>query len=140
MSAVDKNGFQLNPVGRVRCSADSPGDQPHQGRGSDLEADLEIFPEFEPALREIAAGNMIWVFTWLHLADRSRLRGHPQGRVERPERGVFSLRSPHRPNPIGLHLVEVLENQGGRLRVLGMEAVDDTPILDIKPHIPRLDK
>jgi tRNA-Thr(GGU) m(6)t(6)A37 methyltransferase TsaA len=73
------------------------------------------------------------VLTWFHLADRDVLSVHPRGDTSRPPRGVFGTRSPHRPNPIGIHRVEVLEVDGARVRVSDLEAVDGTPVIDIKP-------
>jgi len=77
------------------------------------------------------------VLTWLHRAQRDVLRVHPRGDPSRPERGVFSTRSLERPNPIGLHRVEVLSIQGSKVRVGNLEAVDGTPIVDVKPVLPR---
>jgi tRNA-Thr(GGU) m(6)t(6)A37 methyltransferase TsaA len=73
------------------------------------------------------------VLTWFHLADRDVLRVHPRGDRSRPPTGVFGTRSPHRPNPIGIHRVEVLEVEGARVRVSDLEAVDGTPVVDLKP-------
>ncbi|MGE5189114.1 MAG: tRNA (N6-threonylcarbamoyladenosine(37)-N6)-methyltransferase TrmO, partial [Gemmatimonadota bacterium] len=84
-------------------------------------------------------GAKIVVLCWMDRADRGRLKVHPRGREERPERGVFATRSPHRPNPISLNTVELLEIRGTVLRVRGMDAIDGTPVLDIKPHAPDLD-
>jgi tRNA-Thr(GGU) m(6)t(6)A37 methyltransferase TsaA len=92
---------------------------------------------FEPAVREalhgIGVGDEVLVLTWLDRARRDVLRVHPRGDRTREERGVFSTRSPHRPNPIGLHRVEVVAVEDGRLHVRNLEAVDGTPILDVKP-------
>ena len=112
---------------------------PMQGRSSGIEADIVIASAFYPAASDIRPGDRIWVLTWFHLAERDRLRGHPRGDVSRPKRGVFSLRSPARPNPISMTLVDVIEAEEGRLRVRGLEAVDQTPVLDIKPYIPEVD-
>ncbi|OGP34070.1 MAG: tRNA (N6-threonylcarbamoyladenosine(37)-N6)-methyltransferase TrmO [Deltaproteobacteria bacterium GWC2_65_14] len=81
----------------------------------------------------------IIVLCWMHEADRGRLKVHPRGQEGRPERGIFSTRSPHRPNPVSLHTVELLEIRGNVLRVRGMDAIDGTPVIDIKPHSPGLD-
>jgi L-fuculose-phosphate aldolase len=75
----------------------------------------------------------------MHRADRGRQKVHPQGQEELPERGVFSTRSPHRPNPVSLHTVTLLSIDRNVLRVRGMDAVDGTPVVDIKPHSPELD-
>lgn len=84
-------------------------------------------------------GGKIVVICWMDRADRSRLKVHPRGQEDRPPRGVFSTRSPHRPNPLSLHTVELLEIRGNVLRVRGMDAIDGTPVIDIKPHSPELD-
>lgn len=113
---------------------------PHQGRGRDLPAVIEIFPEFEPAAREIEPGGLLWVLGWFHLARRDLLRVHPKGDATRPVKGVFSLRSPVRPNPISLTLVEVISVDSLEIRVNGLELLDGTPILDLKPYVPDIDR
>ena len=85
------------------------------------------------ALRDLTAGDQVVVLTWLDRARRDVLTTHPRDDVTAPELGVFSTRSPHRPNPIGLHTVRIVAAEGTRLRVDGLEAVDGTPILDVKP-------
>jgi len=82
---------------------------------------------------DLTPGTEIIVLTWLHHADRDVLRVHPRGDVRNPETGVFSTRSPDRPNPVGLHLVTVIDTAPGRIRVRPLEAVDGTPVIDIKP-------
>jgi tRNA-Thr(GGU) m(6)t(6)A37 methyltransferase TsaA len=84
-------------------------------------------------LRDLTAGDEVVVLTWLHLARRDVLAVHPRDDPANPERGVFSTRSADRPNPIGLHPVEIVEMAAGRIRVRNLEAVDGTPILDVKP-------
>jgi L-fuculose-phosphate aldolase len=84
------------------------------------------------------SGKII-VICWMHEADRERLKVHPRDQEELPERGVFSTRSPHRPNPVSLHTVTLLSIEGNVLRVRGMDAIDGTPVVDIKPHSPELD-
>jgi tRNA-Thr(GGU) m(6)t(6)A37 methyltransferase TsaA len=84
-------------------------------------------------LDRLRAGDEVIVITWLDRARRDVLRVHPRGDASRPQQGVFSTRSPHRPNPIGLHRVEILSIDGGRVRVRNLEAVDGTPIVDLKP-------
>ena len=87
----------------------------------------------EPALAELRAGDVVLVLTWLHRADRSVLRVHPRDDPANPETGVFGTRSADRPNPIGLHPVRVAERDGLRIRVHDLEAIDGTPVLDVKP-------
>jgi tRNA-Thr(GGU) m(6)t(6)A37 methyltransferase TsaA len=86
-----------------------------------------------PALADLAVGDEVLLLTWLHLADRTALAVHPRGDASRPRTGVFSTRSPDRPNPIGLHRATVLAVDGTRVQVRGLEALDGTPVLDVKP-------
>ena len=106
---------------------------PKQGWGSGREAVIEILPQYADGLEGIATGVDILVLTWLHLGERSTLRVHPRDDPANPMTGVFATRSADRPNPIGLHRVTVLRIELRRLTVAGMEAVDGTPVLDIKP-------
>lgn len=106
-----------------------------QGDEGGPEAWLEISAPAAPGLMGIKAGDELFVLTWLHLARRDVLQVHPRGDPQRPLTGVFNTRSPDRPNPVGLHRVSVLEVGEGRLRVRPLEAIDGTPIVDIKPVI-----
>jgi tRNA-Thr(GGU) m(6)t(6)A37 methyltransferase TsaA len=90
-------------------------------------------PSVVEGLRGIQAGTDVLVLTWLHRARRDVLTVHPRGNTHRPTTGVFNTRSPNRPNPIGLHRVTILAIDGNRIRVRNLEAVDQTPILDVKP-------
>ena len=108
-------------------------DAPRQGDEGAPDAWLEFEPEVRDALRDVEPGARLLLLTWLDRADRDVLVVHPRGDASRPPEGVFTTRSPHRPNPIGLHRVEVLEVEGLRLRVAGLEALDGTPIVDVKP-------
>ena len=132
--------LELNPIGQVVSSLKERAGAPHQGRGTKLTATIKIKPEFLPAAEEIKDGDLIWVLCWFDRADRSRLRVHPRGDRSQPLRGVFSTRSPARPNPVSLTLVEVIEAREGELQVNGLEALDGTPVLDIKPYIPGIDR
>jgi tRNA-Thr(GGU) m(6)t(6)A37 methyltransferase TsaA len=85
------------------------------------------------AVADVRAGDSLLVLTWLHHADRTVLRVHPRSDPRRREEGVFTTRSPDRPNPIGLHRVEVVEVDGLRVRVRDLEAIDGTPVVDVKP-------
>lgn len=148
--------FVVRPIGVVRSALKDPADAPKQGALTDQEADVVVDPAFLPALDglqrraapagEAASGDSphrksgkIIVICWMHGADRDRLKVHPRDREDRPERGVFSTRSPHRPNPLSLHTVTLLGIDGNVLRVRGMDAIDGTPVVDIKPHSPELD-
>jgi tRNA-Thr(GGU) m(6)t(6)A37 methyltransferase TsaA len=127
--------MELSPIGVVESALTDPATAPKQGREGAPEAVLVIQPEVAAGLDGIAAGDEVIVLTWLDRADRAVLRVHPRDDPANPERGVFSTRSADRPNPIGLHVVEVVEIDGTRLRVRNLEAVDGTPVLDLKPVI-----
>ncbi|MFD0345181.1 TrmO family methyltransferase [Kitasatospora aburaviensis] len=88
-------------------------------------------------MRELVVGQEVLLLTWLDRADREVLAVHPRGDLSRPETGVFATRSPDRPNPIGLHRVTILAVEGRRIRVSDLEAIDGTPVLDVKPVLPR---
>ena len=123
----------LEPVGRVRSPLTDPADAPKQGFEGAPEAELVLEPDLLDALEGIEPGARLIVLTWLDRARRDVLRVHPRDDPSNPMRGVFSTRSADRPNPIGLHEVEVLAIEGNRVRVSGLEAVDGTPVLDLKP-------
>jgi len=125
--------FELRPIGWVESPLVDPAMAPKQGDEGTPDAWLALTPELLAGLDGIAVGDHVLVFTWLDRADRRTLRVHPRGDLARPPEGVFNTRSPDRPNPIGLHRVEVLEIEGARLRVSGLEAIDGTPVLDVKP-------
>ena len=130
---MNQPGFELTPIGSVESPLTDPSSAPKQGDEGAPEAWLVFVPEVLKALEGLGAGDEVIVLTWLDRARRDVLRVHPRGDASRPEQGVFSTRSPHRPNPIGLHRVEIVSIDGGRLRVRNLEAVDGTPILDVKP-------
>jgi tRNA-Thr(GGU) m(6)t(6)A37 methyltransferase TsaA len=123
----------LSFVGRVRSELRDPADAPRQGNEGAPDAWLEIDAALAPALEGIAAGDALVLVTWLDRADRGVLQVHPRGEVRNPLAGVFATRSPHRPNPLGLHRVTVRARDGLRLRVGPLEALDGTPIVDLKP-------
>jgi len=104
-----------------------------QGDEGAPEAWLELMPQAAPGLMGIQAGDELILLTWFHLAQRDVLQVHPRGDLNRPLTGVFATRSPDRPNPVGLHRVLVLEVAVQKLRVSPLEAIDGTPIVDIKP-------
>jgi tRNA-Thr(GGU) m(6)t(6)A37 methyltransferase TsaA len=125
--------FEVAAIGRVESPLTDPSSAPKQGDEGAPEASLALEPEVLDALEGIRAGDEVILLTWLHAARRDVLRVHPRGDMSRPEQGVFGTRSPDRPNPIGLHRVRVLSIDGARVGVSGLEAVNGTPILDIKP-------
>lgn len=124
---------ELRAVGRVSSSLRDLTAAPKQGDEGAPAAVLEIAPEFEPAIEGIGPGDEILVLTWLDRADRDVLSTHPRDDLTRPAIGVFATRSPDRPNPIGLHRVRVIAVEGSVLRVENLEAIDGTPVLDVKP-------
>ncbi|HET9951682.1 MAG TPA: tRNA (N6-threonylcarbamoyladenosine(37)-N6)-methyltransferase TrmO [Candidatus Eisenbacteria bacterium] len=128
--------WPLREIGRVRSALRTPSEAPLQGSEGAPDAWLEIHPEFEPALSGVVPGDEAIVITWLHLANRDVLEVHPRGDARNPLTGVFATRSPHRPNPLGLHRVTVRERAGTRLRVGPIEAVDGTPVVDLKAALP----
>jgi tRNA-Thr(GGU) m(6)t(6)A37 methyltransferase TsaA len=125
--------YELRPVGHVASPLTSRADAPKQGDEGAPDAHLVFDPEIVPALDGIAVGDELVLLTWLHEAARDVLSVHPRGDATRPVAGVFGTRSPDRPNPIGLHRVRVLTVDDGRLLVSGLEAIDGTPIVDVKP-------
>jgi tRNA-Thr(GGU) m(6)t(6)A37 methyltransferase TsaA len=127
--------MELTPVGRVESDLTDPATAPKQGDEGAPEAWLVFEAAVLPALDGLREGDEVVVLTWLDRADRTVLRVHPRDDESRPEQGVFATRSADRPNPIGLHRVSVLAIDGGRVRVSGLEAVDGTPVLDVKPVI-----
>ncbi len=131
---AETHDYVLQPVGVVRSSLLRREDAPAQGYEGAPDAWLQIERRFCDSLEGIAVGQEILVLTWLHKARRDKLKVHPRGIGENPLLGVFATRSPDRPNPIGLHRVTVLERDArGELRVGPFEALDGTPIIDIKP-------
>jgi tRNA-Thr(GGU) m(6)t(6)A37 methyltransferase TsaA len=127
-------GFELVPVGWVRSSLKRRADAAKQGNEGAPDAWVEIDSAFAPALDLMKPGQEIVLLTWLHEADRRVLKVHPRDDVSIPLTGVFATRSPDRPNPIGLHRVKLLRIEDGiRLYVQGLEAIDGTPIVDVKP-------
>jgi tRNA-Thr(GGU) m(6)t(6)A37 methyltransferase TsaA len=116
----------------VESQLTDPAQAPRQADEGAPQAWLALDADFAPGLLGLQAGDEIVVLTWLDRAQRDILVNHPRGDVSRPPAGVFTTRSPHRPNPIGLHQVTVEAVEGSRVRVRSLEAVDGTPILDIK--------
>ena len=122
------------PVGIVHSPYKEPGSAPKQGRITNDISEIEIYPEFEDALDGLFAGDDIFVLCWFDRSDRTVLLTKSGRDPNGPARGVFSTRSPARPNPISLTLVKLLEIDGNRLSVRGLEMLDGTPVLDIKPY------
>ena len=125
--------FTVTAVGHVESPLTDRASAPKLGPEGSPEAWLVFEPPVLAALDGLRPGDRVFVLTWLHLSPRDVLRVHPRDDPAAPMRGVFATRSPDRPNPIGLHPVEILEVAGNRLRVRDLEALDGTPILDVKP-------
>lgn len=125
--------YPVRPIGHVESALIDRASAPKQGDEGAPDAWLVFDPSVGPALHHLTAGTDVLLFTWLHQADRTVLSVHPRDDPSRPLRGVFSTRSSDRPNPIGLHRVRILDVDGCRIRVGGLEAVDGTPVIDVKP-------
>ena len=124
---------QVRPIGVIRSTLKTRGEAPKLGSEGAPDAWLEVSPFAAAALDGLAAGHDIIVVTWLHRARREVLKVHPRADRRRPLTGVFATRSPDRPNPVGLHRVTVRSVGRRRLRVGPIEAIDGTPVIDIKP-------
>ena len=127
--------MELQPVGTVESPLTDVATAPKQGDEGAPEAWLVFEERFSDALDGIAAGDDLLLLTWLHHADRSIVSVHPRDDPDRPLQGVFSTRSSDRPNPLGLHRVTVRAIEGLRVRVSALEAVNGTPIVDVKPAL-----
>ena len=127
--------YIIEPIGVVRSALTKLEEAPMQGDEGAPEAWLELTSQAAEGLMGIQPGDDLIILTWLHLAQRDVLQVHPRGDLSRPLTGVFATRSPDRPNPIGLHRISVLEVTDAKrnLRVAPLEAIDGTPIVDIKP-------
>lgn len=125
----------LRPIGWIRSELATRDEAPKQGREGAPDAWLEIEPWAGAALAGLAPGDELLVLTWLHRADRETFEVHPRSDPRNPLTGVFATRSPDRPNPIGLHPVTVRAIEGLRLRIGPIEAIDGTPVIDLKPVI-----
>jgi tRNA-Thr(GGU) m(6)t(6)A37 methyltransferase TsaA len=125
--------FELRPIGRVASSLADLGDAPAQGDEGGSDAAIVVRSDLRAALRGLAVGDGLIVLTWLDRGDRAVLEVHPRSDTSRERLGVFATRSPDRPNPIGIHEVTLIAIDDTTLVVGPLEAVDGTPVLDIKP-------
>jgi tRNA-Thr(GGU) m(6)t(6)A37 methyltransferase TsaA len=125
--------FSLRPIGIIRSTLADRREAPRQGSEGAPDAWLEVHAWAAGGLDGIASGDELLVITWLHRGSRDVLQVHPRGDRRRRLAGVFATRSPDRPNPLGLHRVTVREIDGARLRIGPIEAIEGTPVVDIKP-------
>ncbi len=125
--------YEIRPIGYVESDLDDRATAPKQGFEGAPEAWLALDPEVAEGIRDLAVGAEVFVLTWLHQARRDVLAVHPRDDPRNPETGVFSTRSQDRPNPIGLHRVHIAAIDGPRVQVRDLEALDGTPIVDVKP-------
>ena len=132
--------YRLQPVGWVESPLRDRADAPRQGDEGAPLARVVFRPEFREAAGDLRAGEEILVLTWLHRGRRDVLSVHPRGDVNRRREGVFTTRSPDRPNPIGLHAVVIENVEENSIEVRDLEAIDGTPVLDIKPILGRVNQ
>jgi tRNA-Thr(GGU) m(6)t(6)A37 methyltransferase TsaA len=125
--------YELHPIGIVRSPLADRASAPLQGDEGAPDAWIELTDSVVDALEGVEVGDELFVITWLHEGRREVLQVHPRGDASRPRTGVFATRSPDRPNPLGLHRVTTLEIVPGKLKVGPLEAIDGTPVVDIKP-------
>lgn len=132
--------YEIHAIGIIRSELTDLANAPKQGDEGGYEAWLELIPQVADGLVGIQVGDELIVLTWLHQSQRDVLQVRPRSDLNRPLTGVFATRSPARPNPIGLHRVSVLQIDGLRLSVAPLEAIDGTPIVDIKPVLSQIDE
>jgi tRNA-Thr(GGU) m(6)t(6)A37 methyltransferase TsaA len=137
---VNTRNYEVVPVGWVESPLQERAQAPRQGDEGAPDAWLVFEPGVGEALRDLRAGTEVIVLTWLDRADRGVLVTRPRDDPARPVTGVFATRSPDRPNPVGLHRVHVVEVRGLRIRVRPLEALDGTPVIDVKPVLGTLDE
>jgi tRNA-Thr(GGU) m(6)t(6)A37 methyltransferase TsaA len=125
----------INYIGVVRSSLKNLKDCPRQESENAPEATLDIFPEFKQGISDIEKGDELIIFSWLHHADRTVLKTKPRNEEHAKLTGIFSTRSPDRPNPIGMHVAKVISIDDCRIRLSQLDVLDGTPIVDIKPVI-----
>ena len=125
--------FTLTPIGQIRSELKLRSQAPRQGNEGGTEAWIDVDPGFADALDGLKERDDVIIVTWLHQADRGTMKVHPRGDPAAPLAGVFATRSPSRPNPLGLHRVTILKMVGVQLLVGPLEAIDGTPVVDIKP-------
>ena len=136
----ERHSLELKPVGIIHSPYKNMGAAPYQGYNSEEISQIEVFEEFEEGLKDIEGFSHIIVIYWTHQSNTPPPKKvHPRGRHELPLMGVLATRSPSRPNPIGKTTARLLKHQGNILTVRGLDAIDGTPVIDIKPYIPGYD-
>jgi len=129
--------FSVKPIGVIKSPYKEISEAPSQGKYSRELSQIEIFPEFEEGLKDIESCSHLIILYWLDRAKRDILVARPPH--DSREHGVFATRSPHRPNPIAFSVVELLKREGRILTVRGLDALDGTPVIDIKPYFSEID-
>ena len=133
----DVAGEVVRPIGRVESPLTESRDAPRQAHLGAPPARIAFAPEFEPHAADLDAGDAIWILTWLDRASRDIAAVHPEGNPNNPLTGVFATRAPHRPNPIGLHRAVITSRDRNAITVDALEALNGTPVLDVKPVLPQ---
>jgi tRNA-Thr(GGU) m(6)t(6)A37 methyltransferase TsaA len=132
--------FQMRPIGWVESPLVDRDSAPRQGDEGSPDAWIRFEDDVLDAIADLQVGGDVIVLTWLDRADRGVLTTRPRGDASRPLTGVFSTRSPDRPNPIGLHRVQIRSIDGSRVKVRNLEAIDGTPVVDVKPVLGSVDE
>jgi tRNA-Thr(GGU) m(6)t(6)A37 methyltransferase TsaA len=131
--------YSVKPIGFIRSKLKDTKDAPSFYTEGAPDARLEVLSAYRDGMDRLQAGDEIIVITWLHQANRDTLKVHPRGNPDNPLTGVFLTRSPDRPNPLGLHRCRVIEKNEDSLLIISIEAIDGTPVLDIKPVVAEAD-
>ena len=131
--------ISMEAIGVWRTPLKTRQEAPKQGIEAGITAEIELDPRWVPGLTGMKPGAFIWVLSYFNQAKEPELMIHPRNDKRNPKTGLFNTRSPNRPAPVAMGLVEVLEVEGNRLSVKGVDALDGTPVLDLKPYIARLD-
>jgi tRNA-Thr(GGU) m(6)t(6)A37 methyltransferase TsaA len=134
---MSNTSFSLQPIGFVQSSITNRSEAPKQGYEGAPDVWIEIDAAIQPALEGLEIGDDVILITWFHESKRNVLQVHPRGETSNPVTGVFATRSPDRPNPLGLHRVTIRQKQPNKLLVGPLEAIDGTPVVDIKPVLDR---
>ena len=132
--------LDLESIGVVRSKWDKPGQPPHQGPEAAVQSVIEIDPRWAQALTGLEPGRDFWVICYFHRSRTPDLMVHPRGDRSRPATGMFNTRTPHRPGRLSLTLVRLMAVDGAKLTVEGLEMIDGTPVVDIKPYVPAVDR